>query len=434
MGLCFLPAVGHDSATVRPLIRWGEFRVDSVAFFSFGKKSDRLLRIAGRAKSARPSSTEIGNAYRDEARGGDVRPLRPGPVPGQVGEDDLKSGAEVDSHSARRKLHSMSERDMPQEIEDSAISHANGQTSEALRCVEAAIAGGNLGPWAMQAWLIRFDLYMQLGLKAAYDSAAERFAEEFERSAPAWIARDSSARGSSANTVPIVNISGQLSEASASPLAALRKTVERYDGVQLDFARFEGADIGGCHHLLVALRSLAESGKNVRIINAEPLLQNIATHTVVGDASRDASPWLLRIELLRMLGRKLDFEEVAVEYAVTFDVSPPSWPEAPIESKRQEGPRGASIGDACAAVGDVVAPADDLFARIRAYAAYHHPLVIDLSRARRMDFVSASQFVKLLSELNDRHPGIEIRGANEMVSTLLVMMGLGDVARIIPRR
>ncbi len=137
---------------------------------------------------------------------------------------------------------------MPQELEDSAISHANGQTTEALRCVESAIAGGNLGPWSMQAWLIRFDLYMQLGLKAAYDSAADQFAQLFERSAPSWSVRENSNRIASGQGMPVVNISGRLSAASAAPLAALRKTIERYDGVQLDFSRFEGVDVDGCRH------------------------------------------------------------------------------------------------------------------------------------------------------------------------------------------
>ncbi len=404
-----------------------------MAFFSFGRKSERIFRIAGRAKSARPSRPGVGGAQREDERDDGV--LRAEPELRPDASADLKPGAEAGagSHSARRKLYSMSERDMPQEIEDSALSHANGQTSEALRCVEAAIDGGKLGPWAMQAWLIRFDLYMQLGLKAAYDSAADHFAEVFERSAPTWMPRDPIVRSPSTNTRPIVNISGQLSQASASPLAALRKTVERYDGVQLDFARFEGADTEGCRHLLFALQSLAEKNKDVRIVNAEGLLQNIATHTVMGEATRAVLPWLLRIELLRMLGRKADFEEVAVDYAVTYGVSPPSWPDLPVASRHENAPK-AMMSDACSAAGDVIAPADDLLARIRAYAAYHHPIVIDLSRARRMDFVSASQFVKLLTELSERHEGIEIRGANEMVSTLLVMMGLGNVARIIPRR
>ncbi len=178
---------------------------------------------------------------------------------------------------------------------------------------------------------------------------------------------------------------------------------------------------------------MARAGKIVSVTNPDSILDSVSAQTTAGDALRDQSPWLLKIELMRILGRQDEFEEVAVDYAVTYDVSPPSWPDDPVAAKRRDGPR-AMPTDACAAFGDVVAPADELLSRIRVHASRYRPLVVDLSRARRMDFVSASQFVKLLTELRRTHDDIEIRGANEMISTLLVMMGLGDVARITPRR
>jgi len=439
-------------------------KANTVAFFSFGKRSRRpaqghesdvpgqtgpgaeAARSAGAEESRAPFHSILGTpperpiaesgSARRSADGGLVSfgdlagvagPDRPG-VPPPTGRSAASSGAR-----SIRRGQSLSESDMPQEIEDCAISHANGQTREALRCVEAAIANGRLGPWAMQAWLIRFDLYMQLGLKAAYDVAAERFAQEFERSPPAWVSGEAASRTGPAQPVPIVNVSGHLTAASAGPLVALRKTVERYDGVQLDFARFEGVDAEGCRHLLTAIQSIVRSGKYVRIPDAGPLLEALGEHTVPGDKSKDPAPWLLKIELMQLLDRERDFEEVAIDYAVTFDVSPPSWPDANTPTGRRKTPAGAQ--DECYVVpGDMVAPADELFSRIRAYAVDRQPLMIDLSRARRIDFVSASQFVKLLSELHARSRVIEIRSANEMVSALLVMMGAGDVATIVPRR
>jgi ABC-type transporter Mla MlaB component len=325
------------------------------------------------------------------------------------------------------------DRDMPQALEDCALSHANGQTSEALRCVEAAIVGGKLGPWTMQAWLIRFDLYMQLGLKAAYDAAAEQFAQLFERSPPAWSQGEPGSANGGNSGIPSVNVSGQLSAASATPLTALRKTVERYDGVQLDFARFEDADAEGCQHLLNALQAISRAGKPVRIVNADGLLSALSRHAVAGDNSSDTSTWMLKLEVLQLLGHKDEFEEVAVDYAVTYDVSPPSWQDAPIKMPADAKPIEVST-DWFQVPGDVVAPADELFAKIKAHVAHHEPVVIDLARARRMDFVSASQFVKLLAELQAMNRTIEVRFANEMVSALLVMMGAGEVAQIVPRR
>jgi len=42
---------------------------------------------------------------------------------------------------------------------------------------------------------------------------------------------------------------------------------------------------------------------------------------------RDVDPvyWMLRLEALRLAHRPDQFDEVAIDYCVTFEVSPPSW-------------------------------------------------------------------------------------------------------------
>lgn len=342
--------------------------------------------------------------------------------------------AEPAARPAKRNRPS-ADREMPQALEDCALSHANGQTSEALRVIEAAIAAGKLGPWAMQAWLIRFDLYVQLGLKAAYDVAAEQFAQQFERSAPAWPQFEVLPMGGGNSGLPSVNVSGRLSSASAGPLSALRKTIDRYDGVQLDFARFEDADVAGCQHLLAMLHQILRAKKIVRLSNVGRLTQVISEHAVTGDATRAQAPWLLKLELLQIVGEQAQFEEVAVDYAVTFGVSPPSWMDMP---QRNAGavadPVSEAGNDWFRVPSDIVQPAEEIFARIKAHAAQHDPLIIDLARVRRIDFISASQLVKLLAELRTGTQPVELRYANEMVSLLLVMMGAGEVAQLMSRR
>ena len=42
---------------------------------------------------------------------------------------------------------------------------------------------------------------------------------------------------------------------------------------------------------------------------------------------RDADPafWQLRLDALRMTNRPDQFDEAAIDYCVTYEVSPPSW-------------------------------------------------------------------------------------------------------------
>ena len=49
---------------------------------------------------------------------------------------------------------------------------------------------------------------------------------------------------------------------------------------------------------------------------------------------RDADPayWQLRLDALRMTNRPDQFDEAAIDYCVTYEVSPPSWEAARCES------------------------------------------------------------------------------------------------------
>ena len=66
---------------------------------------------------------------------------------------------------------------------------------------------------------------------------------------------------------------------------------------------------------------------------------------------RDADPayWQLRLDALRMANRPDQFDEAAIDYCVTYEVSPPSWEPARCQVAHQR--RRASSTDAAAAVG-----------------------------------------------------------------------------------
>ena len=53
-------------------------------------------------------------------------------------------------------------------------------------------------------------------------------------------------------------------------------------------------------------------------------------HELAPTGVRDADPvyWMLRLEALRLAHRPDQFDEVAIDYCVTFEVSPPSWENA----------------------------------------------------------------------------------------------------------
>lgn len=339
--------------------------------------------------------------------------------------------SQIDMGGTPRRRQALAARDMPQSLEDCALSFANGQTSEALKCIENAIRDASLGQWGAQAWLMRFDLYEHLGLKAAFEAQALTFATLFERSPPVW--RDEGAQGDAApSTTPRVHITGALSAASAAPLSALRKTVERYPGVRLDFSRLESADKDGCRYLLVTIQSLKRAGKAVEIASEATIIALLSPQIQPGNRSSDATTWLLYLEILQIADRPAEFEHVAIQYATTFEVSPPSWQTV---AKARAMPVTEVVAeDRFPLYGEVVTPVEALIASLDAYARDRQLVVIDLSAVKRIDFVACSQITNALSKLQQSGHAIELRAPNEMVAALLALMGANEVARIVPRR
>jgi ABC-type transporter Mla MlaB component len=320
--------------------------------------------------------------------------------------------------------------DLPEAIEDCAVSYADGRSQDALQSIEIAIAADMLGPWTRSAWLIRFELYAQLGMKAAFDRQAMRFARLFERAPPPWPGEVAEAGRLEdlAPIVPDIAITGCLSAESQAPLLALRKTVERYEGVRLDFSRLEEADGQGCRCLLVTLQSLRRAGKQVRVKNEKVLLDILAPGLHRAQNTADPMPWLLALEILQIADSQRIFEVLAAEYAQAFGVSRPRW-QGPVRPAGSP----ASAAEHLVLEGEVLQPAGNLLGQIERYVGYHAEVVVDMSRLDRIDFISCSQITDVLQRAAQAGRRIEIRLPNEMVYALLVLMGTGDFASIIPR-
>jgi ABC-type transporter Mla MlaB component len=71
----------------------------------------------------------------------------------------------------------------------------------------------------------------------------------------------------------------------------------------------------------------------LRFLGAEVLEKVLRDVTPSGDRSVNPAWWKLRMEVLRVMHRPDEFELVALDYCVTYEVSPPSWESARCECK-----------------------------------------------------------------------------------------------------
>ena len=117
--------------------------------------------------------------------------------------------------------------------------------------------------------------------------------------------------------------------ASAAQLDKLDKIAERQSALRIDASKLQGLDGPGCARLRDALFSLRSAGKEVVLTGEAKLIALLEQVCQPGKVETDGAAWALLLEVFRLLGLKERFEETAVNYAVTYEVSPPSWETPP---------------------------------------------------------------------------------------------------------
>lgn len=332
--------------------------------------------------------------------------------------------------------------EMPPAIEEAAVLFANGQVAEAHARIQKALAGEDLGAWKLQMWLMLFDVLQHLGRKQEFEERALDFVVKLERSPPVWAdappapTQNPSLRTGGAATV---SLTGTLGAQSATALEQLRKASERQPKLRLDFAKLQGIEPAGCKLLLATLKYFRTAKREVWLTGEATLIRLLRERARAGEKSVEASVWLLLLDLYQMLGLQNEFEEAAVDYAVTYEVSPPSWEAPPPRPKAElvaeSQPVATQVADDAFHVsGELAGQSDRLFTDLGAYAAAANPVVLDFSTARRIDFVNAGRLLNALEKLKAEGKQLVIRGAGEMIIALFAVMGIPKVARIIPRK
>ncbi|TFW04842.1 hypothetical protein E4K72_12125 [Oxalobacteraceae bacterium OM1] len=322
-------------------------------------------------------------------------------------------------------------------LEEAAIMFANGQNALVEQILVAAIAEDSLGPAMQTVWLMLFDLYQVTGKQQQFENLSIEYASKFETSPPTWAAtvQRTMAPAAAAGAVPAVAFTGKLDASVAKHIERVQRLAETHRTLRLEFARVSEADAAGCSLLLAAFRRLQKSGHDLVLVGALELSEKVRAIVEVGRRDESEDPWLLLLELLRLLNREKDFEEASIDYCVTFEVSPPAFvaPQNKVTT--------ASAAPATAAASEhfmmppvVEGRIDDLIVAIASYSDEHSPAIIDCSRLVRVDFNAAGRLLTGLSPFCGNGKVIEFHHVNHLVTALFTVIGLQDLFRVVPRK
>ncbi len=312
-------------------------------------------------------------------------------------------------------------------VEQVVVLYANGQDVAARSLLETFVRSYR-GTEGKRFWMLLFDLLQVSGDRAGFEKLGVDYAEACEMSPPPWrpeVVQPKKEHGG--NGQRKIFLQGVLTSDGALPVNELGRLIAERATTHVDCAKLIGCDDEVAGQLAELLHAARRDRVVVTLGGIEPFMVRLGERLVAGEAEHEPS-WRLLLELLQRVGTQEQFEERAIDYAVTFELSPPSWEVSAPTAASQAANASRPADDAHFLSGDLKGCRfEDLVAVIE---AAEHP-ILDFSHVRRLDFVSAGQLVNRLAPFKSAGREIVIRSPNHLVAELMAVVGLNKMARII---
>lgn len=321
-------------------------------------------------------------------------------------------------------------------LENAALLFASGQAAPARALLEQGVANDHDTKLSQLAWLALFDLLQRGGDRAAFDQFSLQYVVQFERSAPSWEDSADRPQAARAGQGGYVAISGKLTGASAAQVDGVRRAIDKgMTQARVDLSQISGFDDEGARLLAAALAAARKRACPLAIQRPEKLRTWLAAAVKQGVQGGEGA-WLLALELLQWQQQRDAFENLAIEYAVAFELSPPSWEPPPTPPT----PPAAAQDAAVDAAGEAAAPAHEgdmlvwsgvmagaalpQLAKLAEYAQGRAIVPVDMSSVERVDFVCAGSMLNAINRIEAQRKSVQIVGATPIVRALLLLIGI----------
>ncbi len=339
-------------------------------------------------------------------------------------------------------------------FDQACMDFANGNDKAAERALLEAISGSPERKLENEFWLALFDLYRACGDMQRFEALVSDYVDRFQSSAPSWgvaapLATES-AREASGGFAAL----GEFGAAQAHML--LQAVQAGATQLSLDFNALTAVAPGTQQALHEALRTLnATTACVVEVAGLDHLLEACAANSPAMQPDSDTAWWGVRLEALRLAGAQEAFESTALDYCVTYEISPPSWEPsrarvrllsvaAAGEASSQAGPStrlpsrfSNSEMEAVARarlVGEIGGGSEDFLKPLDEAGRGHGALQIDLSGLRRLDFPSAGVVLNWVMAQSSAGRTVRFEGTHRLIAGLFAILGISSVAQVELRK
>ncbi|HUP08480.1 MAG TPA: hypothetical protein VMU47_15075 [Caldimonas sp.] len=221
------------------------------------------------------------------------------------------------------------------ELDEAVIAFANADFEQCEQSMLALTAAGGSRHQHAETWLVLFDLYRAIGQQHKFESLALDYAQQFGWSAPQWFSLPRLVAEAASDERPSsARIEGQvgwvcpdhLDPDGVAKLASL--ALQMPLPWVFDWSSLKTVDVEACARLSELFRSWIPQDLDMRWLSGDKLFSVLQEAAATGNRDADPAYWQVRLDALRMTNRPDQFDEAAIDYCVTYEVSPPSWEPA----------------------------------------------------------------------------------------------------------
>lgn len=217
------------------------------------------------------------------------------------------------------------------EVEEAAIRFANGDDAGAEQGLKDTLAETGPRDTPLDDWLALFDLYRATGQMAPFESLAVDFVNRFGRSAPQWydmpgVVSAMTGKAATPSAALARAAWGADAELDAHAIGTMQNVLLRVSQPWvLDWTEIENIDVKAARALLGVFTLWGDQEVELAFMGASQLRERLKQLTPSGRRDVEQLWWELRMALLRVMNRPDEFELTALDFCVTYEVSPPGW-------------------------------------------------------------------------------------------------------------
>jgi anti-anti-sigma regulatory factor len=355
-----------------------------------------------------------------------ITSTKPPPPPrpaGRVGSDEF--------HSATLPV-----------AQEAALLFAANKLELAERVLKAEIKDP-VGRGNKQAWLMLFDLYQIAPNRTEFDSLSMLFSVKFEQSPPPWVENAELSADARKSQAPERKdfFAFKGGKELVLEIEKFRSFAEAQGSVRLDVAKLTAILPEEALLLAQALHKLRKKNLPMWFNNLETLERLLRAAFNEKQTQGQKPYWQLMFELCILQGKDAEFEELGLEYAVAFEVSPPPWEiyinsvSAAVKTSVAKEVAAAKPAENGFPLKGVVSVASaNQIAELNAYAASRPEVILDMARVSRIEFMYTGVFVDIIKSLQLAGKRVILSNLNELNAALLEALGANRYAILVRRK